>query len=205
MAKKLTITKEKILNTAFNIVKEKGIEEVSNRSIAKELNCSIRPIYYQFNNVSELNRELINYIEKYFYKYLMNNMTNDIPYYKQVGINYVKFAREETNLFKVLFMTKRDNTKEEVVTSDYDDYKKITELIRLSTKLSDDEINNFHIKMWIFTHGIASLICTGRVVFSDKEIEALLSSEFQALMLLEDNPNNKWDLSKYKDWRGNNE
>ena len=29
----------------------------------------------------------------------------------------------------------------------------------------------------------------------------LLSQEFQALMLLEENPNNKWILKNKKDWR----
>lgn len=46
MAKKIVITKDKILEAAFKIVREKGIEEVSNRTIAKELDSSIRPIYY---------------------------------------------------------------------------------------------------------------------------------------------------------------
>lgn len=201
MSKQLIITKEKILDTAFNIVKKNGIEEVSNRSIAKRINCSIRPIYYQFNNSSELKRELTNYIEKYFYRYLMNNMTDNIPYYKQVGINYIKFAREENNLFKFLFMTKGNNLKDEVIDENKEEYQELVRLIKLSTKLKDDEIEKFHTKMWIFTHGIATLICTGGIMFSDEEIETLLSSEFQALMLLEDNPNNKWDLSKYKDWR----
>lgn len=45
------ITKEMILNTAFEIAREKGFEKISNRELAKKMNCSIRPIYYQFKNV----------------------------------------------------------------------------------------------------------------------------------------------------------
>ena len=93
MSKEVKITKDMILEAAFDIVREKGLEEVSNRSIAKRLECSIRPIYYQFNNSDELKKELYNKIEKYFYKYIMDNMIDNIPYYRQVGINYIKFAR----------------------------------------------------------------------------------------------------------------
>ena len=34
---------------------------------------------------------------------------------------------------------------------------------------------------------------------TDKDISDLLSSEFQALMLLEENPNNKWVLNNWKE------
>ena len=47
------ITKEMILNVAFQITKTDGFDKVSNRTIAKKLNSSIRPIYYQFKNVDE--------------------------------------------------------------------------------------------------------------------------------------------------------
>lgn len=67
MAKKIVITKDKILEAAFKIVREKGIEEVSNRTIAKELDSSIRPIYYQFKSAEELKEELYKRVEKYFY------------------------------------------------------------------------------------------------------------------------------------------
>lgn len=204
MAKEIKITKDKILEAAFTIAREKGLEEVSNREIAKKLNSSIRPIYYQFNNSEELKKELYKKIESYFYKHIMSNMDPDIPYYKQVGINYIKFAREEKNLFKVLFMSKSEYLPEGFVSKDEENFKEIVNLIKLSTRLDNKDIKSFHIKMWMFTHGIASLIATDTVKLGDNEVAELLSSEFQALMLLEENPNNKWILNN-KDWRDKNE
>lgn len=205
MSKEVKITKDMILEAAFDIVREKGLEEVSNRSIAKRLECSIRPIYYQFNNSDELKKELYNKIEKYFYKYIMNNMIDNIPYYRQVGINYIKFAREEKNFFKILFMSKSDYLPEGFVSKSEDDFKEISKLIKMSTKLNDDDIKSFHIKMWMFTHGIATLLATDTVLLTEEQISNLLSSQFQALMLLEENPDNKWILDKNKDWRKNDE
>ena len=46
-------------------------------------------------------KELYEKIEQYFYKFILDNMVDGIPQYKQVGINYIKFAREENNLFKL--------------------------------------------------------------------------------------------------------
>ena len=112
------ITKGMILNAAFEIARSEGIGKVSNREIAKKMNCSIRPIYYQFKNSEELNKELYNKIDRYFYDFIMRNMTDDIPPYKQIGIKYIKFAQEETNLFKVLFMSPNTNVPSSFVATD---------------------------------------------------------------------------------------
>ena len=67
MPKQVKISKDDILKAALEIVRNDGIERVSNREIAKKLNCSIRPIYYQFVNSEELLIELNKKMIKYFY------------------------------------------------------------------------------------------------------------------------------------------
>ena len=199
MPTKIRISKDMILETAFKIAKQYGIEKVSNREIANELKCSIRPIYYQFKNAEELQKELYLKIEKYFYKFLLDNMVEDIPKYKQVGINYIRFAKKEPKLFQILFMSESGLTPNAFVSKDGEDYKEIEKLVRISTNLNNEEIKAFHTKMWIFSHGIASLVANNTINLNDEQIEDLLSYEFQALMLLEENPNNKWVLPKRGD------
>ena len=195
------ITKEMILNAAFEIAREKGFEKISNRELAKRMNCSIRPIYYQFKNVEELNRELYKKIESYFYEFLMNNMIKDVPLYKQIGINYIKFAIAENNLFKFLFMTETKDGPSSFVRADEKGFEEVVKAIKISTKLSDKDIKNFHINICIFPPGIATLSATKSVKFTDEQIQDLLSQEFQALMLLKENPNNKWILKNSDEWK----
>lgn len=197
----IRITKEMILNAAFDITRNEGIEKLSNREIAKKMNCSIRPIYYQFKNSEELYKALYNKINSYFYDFIMKNIADDIPHYKQIGINYIKFAQEETNLFKVLFMSPARNLPNTFVETDKTGFAGVVAAIKLSTHLSDKDIKSFHTKMWIFVHGIATLTVSRSFKFTDEQIKDLLSQEFQALMLLEENPNNKWILKNKKDWR----
>ena len=196
MSKSVTITKDMILKTAFDIAREKGLDGISNRELAKKLNCSIRPIYYQFQNVDELYNELYIKIEKYFYKFLMDNMNDDMPKYKQVGINYIKFAKKEKELFKILFMSEIDLGLNDFITKDMEDFNELSKLIKISTNLNDEDIDSFHIKMWIFSHGLATLVASSTINISDEQLKQLLSLEFQALMLLKENPNNKWVLKK---------
>ena len=44
---------------------------------------------------------------------------------------------------------------------------------------------SFHSKMWLFTHGIATLIATSTIKFNEQEISELLSYEFKALLEME--------------------
>lgn len=59
-----------ILNAAFDIVRKDGIEKLSNLELEKRLNCSIRPIYYQFKNVEDKNVDFLswycNFSSKWF-------------------------------------------------------------------------------------------------------------------------------------------
>ena len=196
MPTKIRISKEMILDAAFEIVKQEGMEKLSNRELANKLKCSIRPIYYQFENVEEMQKELYLKIEQYFYKFILDNMVEGIPKYKQVGINYIKFAKKEKKLFQTLFMSDIGLSPNAFVSKDGEDYKEIEKLIKISADIKEEDIKDFHTKMWIFCHGIATLVANDTIKLTDNQIQDLLSYEFQALMLLEENPNNKWVLPK---------
>lgn len=83
-------------------------------------------------------------------------------------------------------MTSSTYLPEGFVSKDEKNFGKISKLIKLSTKLDDKDIKSFHIKMWMYTHGIAALLASDTIKLNDKQISELLSSEFQALMLLEE-------------------
>lgn len=192
MPTNIKISKEQILDAAFNIVKKDGAEALNNRRIAKELGCSIRPIYYQFKNSDELKSELINKIRKYYFSYITDNLNENIPKFKQYGMRLVMFAKNDSNLFKLLFSKKSNLSYETFIIND--DFKKISELMKKSAKLDDKELKNIFMLMWIFAYGISWLLANETCTFSEEQISKLLSYEFQAHMLLEENPDNKWVL-----------
>ena len=196
MPTKIKISKDMILEAAFEIVRKDGIEKLSNRELANKLKCSIRPIYYQFENVEEMQKELYKKIEKYFYNFLMDNVVEGVPKYKQIGINYIKFAKKEKKLFQILFVGELGLTPSEFVSKEGEDYEEIEKLIKISTNLNGNDIKDFHTKMWIFCHGLATLVANNTISLTDNQIQELLSYQFQALMLLEENQDNKWVLPK---------
>ena len=173
-------TKEDIVKAAFEILKDQGIDKVNARSIAKKLNCSVQPIFYQFNNMDELKQALLEYALDYYQKLLLTFKVDE-PKYKQIGINYIKFARLNPYVFKYIFMGNHHIKLEEMVYFDKS-YEEVEKIFQLQNKISIEMVKSFHLKMWMFTHGIACLIATDTCEFSDNKISNLLTEEFQALM-----------------------
>ena len=179
------VNKENIIDVALDLVREDGIENIQARAIAKKLNCSTQPIFYQFENMEELKKAVIEKIAEIYRRYMIVGDKKDHQY-KEMGKGYIKFAKEEPKLFQTIFMSENNLTTKNFITHDKEVYKNIIKYVKNVTGISSEKrISEFHLKMWTFTHGIATMIATKTCEISDEQINEMLTDEFKALMLLE--------------------
>lgn len=176
-AKKL-ILKQMILDTAFKMVQSGGIDCLNMRDLAKRCNCSTQPIYLSFKNAEELKRELTYKIAEEFNKFIDRQIALcEYPKYKAIGMGYIKFAVEEKELFKYLFMRNRS--------SEYgfekNSFDKSSFIIMQSYGLYKDEAEKLHTEMWIFVHGIATMFATGYLNWDWDVISGMLTEVFNGL------------------------
>ena len=59
MARKESVTKDIILETALALAKEEGIGNVTARKLAAKIGCSTQPIFWNFKTLGELKFEVI--------------------------------------------------------------------------------------------------------------------------------------------------
>ncbi len=175
------ITKENILDCALKIIKEKGMEGLNVRLIAKRLNCSIQPIYYQFSNFEDLKEQAYKHIYEIYQNMMISNI-GKVHGYKEMGLAYIHFASMYPEYFKLIFMQQTDLDAEKFIMADHSGSKVLLEGMKL-TNLSKEEQKKFHIKVWIFTHGIATLVATGTIKISDYEINKLLEDTVRELLI----------------------
>jgi len=64
MARKCAYTKEMILKAAIKLFKKEGSDAITAKNIAKELNCSVAPIYSVYITLDDLKKDLAFEIEK---------------------------------------------------------------------------------------------------------------------------------------------
>lgn len=184
MPPRTKIKKEDIIRTTFEIVRKEGLESVNARRVAKELNCSVQPIFSNFSNMNDLKEEVLQLAYNKYIEYITSSEKDTDNQYKSIGVNYIRLAREEPKLFQILFMSQSNLTLDAFMkdnqTLDY-----VKNAIMKYENVEIEDITLFHIKMWFFTHGIASLIANDTCIFTDEEIDKLLTEEFIALTLLE--------------------
>ena len=94
---------------------------------------------------------------------------------KAVGVNYILFAQEEPNLFKLLFMTDREKDIS-IFKSTLDDNKiEYLSMIKEIYDFNDEQANQYYVSMWIFSHGIATMLVSDLTAFTTEEISKLLT------------------------------
>ena len=106
MARKESVTKDMILETALALTKEEGMEHVTARKLAAKIGCSTQPIFRVYANMNELYGEIHQRAMDVFSDYYENFESEvDTPFI-HLGLAYINFAREESKLFQRIILKK---------------------------------------------------------------------------------------------------
>ena len=181
MPKAMKYSKEEVVQVAYEIVKEEGIEGINARKIAKKLNASVHPIFNHFENIEELKKAVVEKIVETYHSYMISGKGKE-KYYKETGLSYIRFAKDFPQFFKIMFMnpTKLDAKNFIMADSAGDEIIKAGQIL---TGLSYEEQKKFHVKVWIFTHGIACLVATKTIQLSNQEIEEMLENTVRQMAI----------------------
>ncbi len=174
MPPKTSVTREMVLRSSLDLVRENGLSELTARNIAQKLGCSTAPIYSTFSNMDELGNEVMDRAKDQLVEYTRKRYTDHIFLDQGIGITF--FARDHPVLYRELFMetSRFVHLHEEMERelrggfSDDDHYR----------DLSVDTAEKLREKMGIFTHGLASLSCAG--LLRDNSDEFIINTLFEA-------------------------
>ena len=147
------------------------------RSIAAGLGCSTQPIFSNYATMEQLQADLLAEAYRLYDRRIQTAMTSgQYPPYKAAGMEYIRFAREEKELFRLLFM--RDRTGEPPQEEDSQTMQ-IIRIIMEQGKMSEQAARRFHGEMWIFVHGIATMMATGYLQPEEETVSAMLTDIYQ--------------------------
>ncbi len=179
MPPKVKITKEDIINTAVGIVKESGDEALNARTIATILDCSTQPIFSNFATMDELRLAVVERADKICGDYINREIeSGKFPAYKASGMAYIRFAKEEKELFKLLYM--RDRTGEDG-SKEFEINKEIEDMVQNNTGLDSVNVKLFHLEMWACVHGIATMFATEFIDIEWELVSKILTDTYQGL------------------------
>lgn len=179
MPPKVKVTKEEIINTTVELVRAGGHNAINARAIAYSLNCSTQPIFSNFESMEELEQCTILTAYNIYLNFIKNEVeSGKYPKYKAFGMAYIRFAKEERELFKLLFM--RDRSGEEVsLSSDFDESVK---MIMEANNVSYDIAKLIHLEMWTCVHGIGTMLATSFMSLEWEIISQITSDVYHGII-----------------------
>ena len=99
---KQKITREMVIEAAFDIARREGMEKVIVKNIADKLGCSVQPIYSYCSNMEGLKAALTERTGTFMKEYLAAHIEKK-DYFRSMGRAQLRFAREEPQLFQLIF------------------------------------------------------------------------------------------------------
>lgn len=179
MPPKFKFTREQIVAAALEVTRKNGITGLTARGLAAELGSSAKPIFGLFQNMEEVQREVVSAANTLYQSYIKKGMADSkFPPYKASGIAYIQFAKEEKELFKLLFM--RDRTDEKIE-ENREEIRPILDLIMKNLGIDENEAYFFHLELWLYVQGIATMIATNYLEWDIEFIDKALTDAYQGL------------------------
>ncbi len=179
MPKAAKFTREEVVEKGMELVRGEGAKALTARALGKALGSSACPIFTLFKNMEEVLFEVIKGANSLYNRYIEEDIkSGKFPPYKASGMAYIRFAREEKELFKLLFM--RDRTGE-VVVEEREAIRPLLSLLQNDLGLDEDGAYLFHLEMWIYVHGIATMIATGYLDWDMQFVSRALTDMYSGL------------------------
>ena len=181
------ISRDAILDAAVEVLRDGGFSAVNARSVAKKLGCSTQPIYASFRNMEELKAALteraIAMHTQRVRASLRAHAGNDSRY-SSYGMGFVKFAAEEKQLFRWLYL---DGEQQ----GPYQNDVLLSEVIAVIVEefgYSEAVARRFHQDMIYFSYGLAILANTDHLYLTEPELREAFRREFRALIAIYGKP-----------------
>jgi len=175
MARRKKFSIDDIIEAAFQIVRKNGMEHLTARAVAKQLQSSTMPIYSCVKAMREIEEAVVKKAWGVLRQYQTQSRSGDI--YIDMGLGYVLFSKEEKHLFKCI----HDETYEDINTKfseeNFEFHLKRLEDYPLTQSLSVDSRRKLMFHGFLFSHGFASLLNSGigsavRMLDTEKSITA---------------------------------
>ncbi len=180
MPPKIKYNENEIIEAAYNIVRKNGTSALTARSLAAELGTSTAPIFTAFKNMEQVLELVTKKAETLYKHYIEKALLAPLPF-KECGLKYIQFALDEPLLFKMLFM-------KEKAFSQYTHYfpadpmaPTVLNIAKTQYNIDEEKVRKLYNHLSVYVHGLAVLCAQGSLVFTMKDMEAMLSEVFVAL------------------------
>lgn len=174
MPPKQKITKDMILEQAFKITREKGIEAVTARSVAKEVGCSIQPVFCQFATMEDLKQGTFDYACTYLMAEIMR-FKDEPDFAYRTSMWVINLARTEPKLFHLLYLSNSYKSEKLLnVMMNYESNRHVVSKMMETYNIDKETCKDIMIRSFLFLYGTATMIATNNINFTDDQVADMM-------------------------------
>ena len=196
MAPRNKFTREEMVEAAVRVVRTKGLDSLTAKALAAELGVSTQPVFTCFHTIEEAKNEVRQAAEKLYESYVTKGLDMPIPFYG-FGMEYIRFAKEEPELYRLLFLDVRETDRGGVMNELNRSQDMAREPLQSIYHIDEVTADRYFRDMWLVVHSLATLIVTGECPYSEEEIGKILTgfsvSIFKAMKEIPGFVNNAYD------------
>ena len=182
MPPKTRITKDMIVRAAVEVVKQSGYETINARTVSEQLHCSTQPVMYHFSTIDAMKRAAYARVDQLHTEYMLTVSPERDPVLG-IGLNYIRFAVEEPQLFRFLFQSgyAQEHSLLEIIDSEA--LIPILAAMQEGAGLSMEKTKRVFLTVALFAHGYASIIANNGLEYDEKLIAGHLEQAWKGALL----------------------
>jgi AcrR family transcriptional regulator len=171
-----------IVDAAIEVVRRQGFENINARTVSGQLHCSTQPVMYHFSTIENLKKAVYMRADQLHTEYLMN-IREGLDPILGIGINYIRFAVEEPQLFRFLFQSGYAEGGSLMEMVDSGELLPVLAAMQQGSGLSAEKTKEVFITVAMFAHGYASIIANNHLEYDEKLIAEHLERTWSGAVL----------------------
>ena len=183
MPAKAKVSKEMIVDAAFEIARKEGMENINARTVSEKLNCSTQPVMYHFATIEELKKAVYAKADCYHSEYLMNIKDPQKGIMLGIGLNYIRFAIEEPHLFRFLFQSNFFTGTTLLEMIDAEELMPVILAMQGAVGGSIEQVKEIFLTVFLFAHGYASIIANNSLIYDEEIIRSHIERAYRSAIL----------------------
>lgn len=190
---KAKITKEMVIDAAFEVTRTEGAENVNARTVSQKLGCSTQPVMYHFAKIEDMKKAVYAKLDRFHTEYLMEIENPQEGILLGIGLNYIRFAIKEPHLFRFLFQSgfAVENSLPEMVDSE----ELVPVLLAMQEAMgkSMEQTKEIFLTLALCVHGYASMIANNSLEYDEQVVASHLERVYRGAVLAAEEDDNESD------------
>lgn len=185
MARKTIISKEVILETAFQKLIRDGYASITITTLAKEIGCSTQPIAWHFGTMDALREEILDYCIRFLGRIFCGVKNESIAeQLEDIAAGYITLTFDYPNLYRYFYISDGDGSRMKELSRSLraDNYEKVVGLLQKEYGISREEVQKYLTNLQMYVHGIASYTVTWWEFNSKEEVMEMIHQANMAFL-----------------------